>query len=272
METPRRRRRARPGWVALALVGASLVEALAPAPRRPEVGRRRLVVRVGAESPFPFADVASPPATEAAPVAEWVQPSASARLAAVDAERRSTEAAIEAARARAVEARLETVGLKATIASLGVNKKASSAELKSRALAQAEKLKAEAFAAKRRASALVRSREADLAEAVRVAKTELADLRIEAAKAQTALSDAERDDKDVLAEAKQQAADAVARVKADVAIATIPQLQVKPVPAAATAAVAGLFIAKALGLDKFDVEGAILAAVLMYVAIPESLD
>lgn len=219
------------------------------------------------ESPFRFADVvAVEPAEPSTRVADWVQPSVSRQLALIDKELKSTEAAIEAARNRAVEARLETTSLKAIIATLR-QQSASTTDIANRAKTEAEELKASAGAARRQASALIRSRSADVAEAVRVVKTDLATARLEASQALEALAAAKLSQVERLQAARDDAEKAIAELTAQVDAGTSQELRVKPASAVATAAISGLLCSKAVQLDQLDLFFSAAAAGLMLAAI-----
>lgn len=251
------------------IVAFTLIRSVAPLQSQfvSTVRRGQPLFASSPESPFRFADVVAVEPTEPSTrVADWVQPSVSRQLALIDKQLNSTEAAIEAATSRAVEARLETASLKAKTASFR-QKSATTTDIANRAKNEAEELKASAGAAKRQASALIRSRNADVAEAVRVVKTDLATARLEASQALEALAAAKLSQVERLQIAREDADKAVADLTAQVVADTGLELRVKPASAVATAAISGLLCSKAAQLDQLDLIFSATAAGLMLAAI-----
>lgn len=253
------------GLVLLAVPRA--VESLTTPPRCPR--QRRVAL---SSSPFPFADVveeaSAPESTMDSSSPGFVQPSVQQQLADIDRKREATEAAIEAARTRAVEARLEALEVRSTIEKLKKGSPSASIDAASRTKAQAEEIKVQTAASKRRASALVRSRDADIAEAVRLVKTELAVARFESSAAAEDLATAKEVESKRVLEARAAAEKEIDAAKPIRVPGIERELRVKPVPAVLVAAFAGLLLSKAINLDKLDLIAAAVSAGAMLLALP----
>mmetsp|Transcript_15206 Transcript_15206/g.61121 ORF Transcript_15206/g.61121 Transcript_15206/m.61121 type:complete len:363 (+) Transcript_15206:842-1930(+) len=250
-------------------------------------------------SPFAFADVAvAPTVAEVAAVEAAAQKkmsvssaSGSARaagttttsadakvpaaevLAALDEARALTEAAIDAARGRAREARLETSRLLASAASI---KAASTNDVRMRVLAEAEKTLVDLRASRRdaelKAAAASRSRAADVAQAVRVAKTELAQAQAETQAAVDELAAFEAGDLDRTDLAKAQAQAAAMIAAAEQRVKDAVTIRVEPRAGVIVAGLAGLLVSDFLGLDKIDLYVAAAAVAIMLAAIPKTTE
>ena len=253
--------------VVLLLVAVPLTRALmcGGSPSRPGV----MLFSAAGEttSPFAFADVVGP---ESDAPSEKEAPSLAAQLEMLEAKKVETVEKTQAARARAKEARVEASRLLARAAAFrSGSPNAAAADIVAEAEAEAASLRAEEKDAKARTLVLTRSRPATVAEAKRLAKTELSAVQEATVAMQRDLESLRLEDTTLVEEEQRridrQIADAEARADFTVDLGVV-----EPRLAVPTAGLAGLLFADFIGLEDAAVFLAAAFCALMLAALPPS--